>query len=432
MARTAYETRPLDCWPKVKELRLNYYREIATARQDGKLVVTGGADAPTALLAGLGDYVHLSGEPYGATVGSDPHLSQQCLEETEARGFAMDMCSYMRNYWGSMYLNRYFFGGEFPRPDFCFQMHICDTHGKWWQVVSEHFGVPYFAVDFPVMARGEREDIRREYLVAQFHQAVEWLERVSGREYNDELLIEAVKNECWSSALWTEIMSLNKAVPAPLDQKSIFSLFVPVVLFREKKESVDFHRVLLDEVKDRVAGGIAALATERCRLLDDVQPPWYFLKLYRYLEQYGAVVVASWYSVFLFGNPGEQPDGTWGRALHPEERGMPLRTRDDALRALAQWLLEMPVYDLHYLPQSKNEITLRLAREWHTDGAIMHLNRGCEIACMGTMETRLALLKEGIPVMTYESDMADKRQFDEAKVYDQLDSFMENLGMTKI
>ncbi len=49
-----------------------------------------------------------------------------------------------------------------------------------------------------------------------------------------------------------------------------------------------------------------------------------------------------------------------------------------------------------------------------------------------TGETRPALLKQGIPVMTYESDMADKRQFDEIQVFDQLDSFMENLGMTKL
>ncbi len=34
--------------------------------------------------------------------------------------------------------------------------------------------------------------------------------------------------------------------------------------------------------------------------------------------------------------------------------------------------------------------------------------------------------------MTCESDMADRRRFDEAKVYDPLDSFMENLGMTRM
>lgn len=431
-SQVKYKTKPLDCWPKVKELRLSYYKEIATARQDGKLVVTGGADAPAALLAGLGDYVHLSGEPYGATVGTESDFSQQCLETAESFGFARDMCSYFRNYYGSMAMDRYFFGGPFPKPDLCLQMHICDTHAKWWQAVSAHFGVPYFSVDFPVMGKGQRNEWRREYLISQMHDCIEWLEKVAKRKYDDEKLIEAVRNECLSSSLWGEIMLLNQNVPAPLDQKSIFSLYTPLVLFREKKESVDFHRLLLDEVKDRVAEGIAALGTERCRLMDDFQPPWFFLKLYRYLEAYGAIVVGSWYSVFLFGNLWDKPDSSFIRAIPPEERGMPMKTRDDALRALATWLLEMNVYDLHYLPQCKTDLALRMVKAWKVDGAIIHLNRGCEIASMGSMESRLGQVEAGIPVVTYESNMTDKREFDEAQVLDRLDAFMESLGLRKL
>lgn len=432
VSEVKYKTKPLECWQKVKELRFNYYKEIATAREEGKLVVTGGADAPAALLAGLGNYVHLSGEPYGASVGTDSQFSQQCLEATEAQGFARDMCSYFRNYYGSMALDHYAFGGPFPRPDLCLQMHICDTHAKWWQVVSKHFGVPYFSIDYPVMGKGQRNAWRLEYLVGQMHDCIEWLEKVTGRKYDDEKLIQAVRNECLSSSLWGEIMLLNQNTPAPLDQKSIFSLYVPLVLFREKRESVEFHRLLLDEVKERLEQGVAALPTERCRLLDDFQPPWFFLKLYRYLEQYGAVVVGSWYSVFLFGNLHDEPDGSFSRALPPWERGMPMKTRDEALRALASWLLEMLVYDLHYIPQCKSNLALRMVKAWKADGCIIHLNRGCEIASMGSMESRLAQIQAGIPVVTYESNMTDKREFDETQVLDRLDAFMESLGLKKL
>src|SRR3972149_10836473 len=96
-----YKTKPLNSWKRAKELRDQTYQEIGEARSNGKMIVTGGTEGFVALPAGLGDYVYLGGEPYGATVGSDPAFSQLATEAWEARGFSRDMCSYVRNYLGS-------------------------------------------------------------------------------------------------------------------------------------------------------------------------------------------------------------------------------------------------------------------------------------------------------------------------------------------
>ena len=58
----------------------------------------------------------------------------------------------MRIYWGGMHLNKYFYGGEFPKPDFIFQTQICCSHAKWYQHVSKYEGVPDFYVDVSVGA----------------------------------------------------------------------------------------------------------------------------------------------------------------------------------------------------------------------------------------------------------------------------------------
>ncbi|MDO8635395.1 MAG: benzoyl-CoA reductase, bzd-type, subunit O, partial [Dehalococcoidia bacterium] len=145
-----YKTAPLHSWKTAKALRMKHYHEVMEARGKGKLIVSGGTEGFVGLPAGLGDYVYLGGEPYGATIGSDPQFSQICSEAVEARGFARDLCSYMRNYWGSMFLNRFYFGGEFPKPDFCLQMNFCDSHAKWYQLVSDYYGVPYFSIDVPM------------------------------------------------------------------------------------------------------------------------------------------------------------------------------------------------------------------------------------------------------------------------------------------
>ena len=45
------------------------------------------------------------------------------------------------------------------------------------------------------------------------------------------------------------------------------------------------------------------------------------------------------------------------------------------------------------------------------------------------MENRLGIAKAGIPIMTFEGNMGDEREFDEERVVTRIDSFMETLGV---
>jgi benzoyl-CoA reductase subunit B len=428
-----WQTRPLESWQKCKELRLDAYKEIATAREEGKLVATGSVGESVILPAGLGPFVHLGAEPYGASVSADPGLAQACTEAYEARGFARDTCAYFRNYLGSMYLDRYCFGGRFPKPDIIIQTHTCDSHAKWFQIVAEHYGMPFFGLDvMPGPSHGPGLDRRVQYLAEQLYDCIEWMEKVTGREYEDELFIEAIHDECEAETLFAESCYLNQAIPAPLDQKMLFTLYAPAAAFRYKKESVEFYRMLRDEVKERADNQIAAVASERCRLLHDSQPPWFFLRLYRIMEQYGAVCVGSQYC-YTFSNLILDEDGHWVPGKTPREAGIELRTRDDAVRYYAWKSVSRPAWEgMFHMATYKSHHILTMVDQWHVDGVIIHLNRGCEGLDQHQLETRLALLRAGIPTMTYEGNMADKREFDEAQVIDRLESFMESLGLRKL
>jgi benzoyl-CoA reductase subunit B len=70
----------------------------------------------------------------------------------------------------------------------------------------------------------------------------------------------------------------------------------------------------------------------------------------------------------------------------------------------------------------------RIAKEWKLDGVMLHYNRGCEGLSVGIAENRLALIEQGFPVMTFEGNMGDEREFDEAQTVSRIDSFMETLG----
>ena len=426
-----YETRPLECWGKAKEIREKYYREYASAHENGGLRWAGGAWTFGAIPCGLGeDVFSLTSEPYGASIAANKEFSLRCLEATEKAGYARDLCSYMRNYWGSILVNEYAFGGPFPKPDFIWQDHICCSHAKWYQVVSDlEGGIPSFCIDVSVGPYHEINEHKLDYLVGQMHDGIEWLQKTTGRGYSDELLIKAVYDECRATALWAEISCLNKAKPAPLDEKTMYSLYVLGTLKKHSEEVADFYAELRDEVQWRVDKQIAAVATERCRLMSDTQPPWGFLSLFRYLEDFGAVSVGSLYTFGLIGMFEVKPDGTWGPRTTPQEQGIEIRDRDHALRILADWNLSKPEWQHFYSPHLKTEMMVRIAREWSLDGVMLHYNRGCEGLSIGIAENRLGLIEAGFPVMTYEGNMGDEREFDLPKTMARVDAFMETLGI---
>jgi benzoyl-CoA reductase/2-hydroxyglutaryl-CoA dehydratase subunit BcrC/BadD/HgdB len=298
--------------------------------------------------------------------------------------------------------------------------------------VADYFDIPYFYIDVPP------DDFNLEtayrYLVDQLDDCLEWMSKVTGREINDELVIEGVRNEWKSRKLWGQVQEFQKAIPAPLDSRHLQSLLVPGTMVKQKQECVDFYGMLLDEVKHRVDKGISALGIEQSRLLYEWMVPWYYLQIHRYPLKYGAVFIhgtipAAW-AVWDMA-----ADGTWTVADTPEERGLPMRTRRDALRAMAEIYLEKTPgvhwYRTSEGDKAENDVLGR-ARDWHADAVIFHQDQGCRAAQVGQSEIRMRLQKESIPVMAFEASQCDFRVFSEAEVLDRFDAFLENMGLTSL
>jgi benzoyl-CoA reductase subunit B len=434
-----YRTKGLDCWGRAKELRMRYYKDYAEAHDRGALRWEGGAWSFDAIPQALeGEVRVLTEEPYGASVGADPKLQVKFQEAAEGKwGCARDLCAYMRNYWGGIVLDEYAFGGKWPRADFIFQNQICCSHSKWLQVADEIYGgtIPYFCFDVgagPYDRIGERQV---NYVVEQLYDGIAFLEKVTGRKVVDEKLIQNVGNTYRSACYWAKTCELNQAIPAPLDEKTMFSLYVLGTLEKSNKEIADFYeKELYPEVKDRVANNIAAVAGEQCRMLGDSQPPWGFLRIFRYLEKYGVVSIASLYTFSLIGWFRLDEHGNLVPYPTLEEQGITIKDRDHALRLLAEGelkgkLMWAPFYGAKY----KNELVTKIAKQWKCDAAILHLNRGCEGTAQHQMEMKIALQGIGLPVMTFEGNMADEREFDEARAKRLMDLFLtETLGLKKI
>ena len=75
---------------------------------------------------------------------------------------------------------------------------------------------------------------------------------------------------------------------------------------------------------------------------------------------------------------------------------------------------------------------IHVAREWHTDGVIMHIDRGCRAMTAGMLEYKAALEKAGFPVLTYDGNNADPRDFNQAAVESRVEVFMTRLGLSRL
>ncbi len=438
-----YPSEPLKCWNEAKNVRKNYYDDYLHAHEKGGLRWAGGAWAFSSIPAGLGKDVYcITGEPYGATIAFYKDFASKCHDATEAAGFPRTLCAYMRNYWGSILLNKYILTDgtvvdDYPPPDFIWQDHICCSHGKWYQVVKwlEKQGgkdVPMYCVDVSVGYPSDpttEEDYKVDYIVGQLSDGIEWLEKVTGRRYDDSLLCDAVWNEINSTSLWAEICTLNQAVPAPLDEKTMYSLYVMGTLMKHRPECVAFYQTLRDEVKDRVKRGIAAVSTERFRVITDTQPPWGFLKIFREMEKYGAVSVGSLYTFGLIGMWQYLPDGAWiPRPVPPKKP----QTRDEALQAIVRWTMHKPEWAHFYQPELKTKMMESIVKQWKVDAVLLHYNRGCEGLSVHIAENRLGLMKSGIPVFPFEGNMGDERDFDLTGTMARLTAFFESMGLKKL
>lgn len=431
-----YPTAPLKCWGKAKELREKYYRRYVTIKDQGGLRWVGGANNFNPLLGGLGDDVaSLTSEPYGASIGYNADFALKCQEACEAKGWARDLCAYLRNYFGSMYLNQYVFGGPFPKPDFALQEHICCSHAKWYQEVAREEGIPFFCIDVsigPYAGPYKPSPHGVEYIANQCLEAIEWLEKVTGRKFDDEKFINALYNYCRSTALWAKVCTFNKAIPAPLDEKTMYSLYVLIALEKIDREIGDFYAELCDELQERVEKGIAAVAHERFRIITDTQPPWGFLKIFRTMEDYGVVSVGSEYTFGLMGTWDVLEDYTLAPPVTPQERGITFRSREEAVRFMVEWNLKCLQMQHFYEAEIKTNIIAGIVRDWKADGVILHYNRGCEGLTLQIAEVKWGLSQRGIPTIGYEGNCADDREFDPVRVEAQIAAFFESQGLRRI
>jgi benzoyl-CoA reductase subunit B len=402
-------------------------RDLWSAEERGDIIIQGLLlEGLISLFSGFGNFGDPSFGPHYNQLLENHEALIKCMEVAESRGFARDLCSSMRCHLGQLYMDITTASprGGTAHPHFVFQSYDCPSMAKTGQLYAEHLGIPFITVDVPFRDSAHT----RAYFVQRLLDVIEWTEKHTGKTCDDEALVQGVSNEWECFVLWARLCEQQKAIPAPMDMRHLQSLRVPWANLRHKKEGVEFYRMVLDEVKERVAQGISARGYETARFLHEGIPPFFYIQLLKMPTEYGAVFLGG--NTFDGGAWVKHEDGTWESAQTLQEQGRELRTREQAMDALADLYLNYRPHMCYtaHRPQAH----LKRVWDYASDGVVVHLDHGCNGIQTGMMEVKRVLQENGVPTTTYEGSQCDPRDFSEAQVRDRLESFFESLGLTKV
>lgn len=387
---------------------LGFYDRIRQAKAAGRPVAYTTALGPTELLYAMGIEVCMP-ENY-VTLCCAKQMAKEFCEEAEKRFVSPDLCSYARCGLGMMYAK----GGPMgplPEPDFIVGVvSACDPHAKWWEMAARHFGVPLFLIDAPYRLGFEVAPHEKAWMVSELKRLATFLERRTGRTLDETRFRECIRLSGEAHETFQAIQELRKLTPAPRGMREMLGDLFYLITQAGRKESVDYYRMVLEEVKRKVEIREGMVPQEKLRIYFHNIPLWFNLQTLDWLTSQGAVVAMDFYTNHVWN--GFFFDGGRFDSVDPFEN------------LASKWL----AFDNHVGLPVKAARSLRSAREWRCDGAIFFSNRSCKVYSIGQQEQMRTLERElGMRSFTFEAEMADPRSFSMEKWKEHVSMFLDIL-----
>ncbi len=432
-----WETRPLEFWAKAKELRANWQKSIGNKEK-----VIGHGNSGEMFFDWMSAFDNLTiieDNPVGAMMQSkNQPFARKARLASEIRGWGRELCGYVNNCWGVQFLGYQDDGTPFPRRRLSIPMPcVCDQHAKRGQQARDFENMPQWGAD-RLLYFGPFDPVRNvamlEHRVYNNFRILNDIERILGQKCDDEKLNRLRESDLQIRQYAKEIsVYMARTIPTPLSVKDLYSIFTMGSLTKvDPQETLNFWKMVRDEVKWRAENRIAAVGNEQFRFIEAHPPSWHYLKYYRYLEEYGAVCLGSQYSHFTCGNLEIKSDGSIdNREIPSYPEDTPLKTREDVVRmAMGPEARRKETFKVdEYI---RRDAIVEFAKMMQADGAILPLWRS-GVGCTLTRKEQAMYLKEaGLSVMHYEgSQPGDRTDLDEKRFLDHLDIWMHSVGLRR-
>ena len=403
---------PLESAPKLKEMIRDYYRDLAAADRD--------PDRPVAWCSGLGPVEVLRAlgmtpyfpENHAALIGAS-RLAPNYIRRAVAEGFSPFVSTESTSDIGaslageSPLVTVHGIDGP-PRPDVVvYNTNWGQSLNRWFEYHGNRFGVPVLGLHPPALLH-ELESIDVDAAVQQILRLTGKLEAIGGRSLDFDRLAEVVGYSRKAAGLWRRVLDLACHVPSPLTYFDALIHLAPMLLMRGTPQAVEYYEILLAELQDRVAAGVAAVPGERYRFYWEGPPIWCALRpLARLFLENQVAVVASTYAT-TFALTGLDPGNPVESMARAYTGVFPNRSRDFKADFLATDFERFGV-----------------------DAVVFHDGRTCPEHSTVRNGLHIRLQRTtGLPALVLEADTHDVRLFSQEKLERTLGDFMHNADRT--
>jgi benzoyl-CoA reductase/2-hydroxyglutaryl-CoA dehydratase subunit BcrC/BadD/HgdB len=394
-----------------KQILADYFLELDAASRDrSRKIAWCTSVGPAELLRAMGFLVYYP-ENHGAMLGAT-RVATDCIPAANAAGYSPDICSYLTSDVGA-YLKgftpltqAYETIKSIPRPDvLVYSTNQCRDVQDWFAFYAREFNVPLLGIE-SFRSLGEVTEAHVDAVARQMEDMVEPLEKIAGSELDPKELERVVGLSLQTSRLWREVLETARHKPAPLTFFDGTIHMAPAVVLRGTEIANEYYEVLLQELKQRISDGVAAIDDERFRIYWDGMPIWGKLRsLSEHFAELRCCIVASTYcNSWIF----EQFDPS------------------DPFRSMARAYTELFIVRSE---EAKEEYIKRVAESFGVDGLIFHDSK----TCPNNSNNRYGMPKRikaklGLPVLTIHGDLNDLRCFSEEQTRTSVEAFIEQLA----
>jgi len=397
----------------MKRYMANYYLELDHASRTGeKKIAWCSSVGPAEILRAMGFLVYFP-ETHSAMLGATRTATDH-IPYANALGYSPEICSYLTADIGAYLqgftpLTRAYGIESIPKPDvLVFNTNQCRDVQDWFAWYAKEFNAPLLGVH-SYRSVGEVTEAHISAIAKQMEALIEPLEEISGRKFDiDELRrVVALSREC--SELWKKVLDTAANIPSPLTFFDGTTLMGPAVVGRGTQEAVDFYKILLAELEERVRNGEGAVEGERFRLYWEGMPIWGRLRAHSELfASLGACVLASTYcNSWIFS------------AFDPE----------DPFNSMARAYTELFIVRSD---EVKEQYIKDMLAFFKCDGIIYHNARTCPNNTNSQYGMPQRLEKEtGIPALIIDGDLNDLRCLSDEQTNTNVEAFIEQLEERK-
>lgn len=288
----------------VKELRklmADYYYELDNASRDSKKKVAWCSSVgPVEILRSLGFSVYFP-ENHSAMLGSS-RMATDLIPYANAIGYSPDICSYLTADIGAYIKNKTPLSNIYPeikkvpKPDvLVFNTNQCREVQDWFQWFAKEFNAPLIGIYTP-QSLDEIKNTQIIYMTEQMKEIITPLEKISDMKFDSSNLSKIISLSKKCSELWKAILNTATNLPSPITFFDGTIHMAPAVVLRGTQQAIDYYKILLAEMQQRIKKHESAIDGERFRLYWDGMPIWgrlrYFSELFSSLK---VCMVASTY-----------------------------------------------------------------------------------------------------------------------------------------